>query len=283
MSILNNYNLKNYDCSRDGKNYPILKKPLLNLYIQTTPACNAHCYFCDTRCDSKNFNFEKLQKIVNILSEEIIIGKIAISGGEPLLVPDRVNQIIDICRGLYVTLNTNAYDLETLKKIYPRVKEVHISKHHYKNNINDEIMGIKTPTLLEIYDYGFARKTKINCVYQKGYMESELDLINMMEIMSHYGYKELRNISLLPLTNEGKEKYVDLESLMEYCNKFINDGYMYDHDMCKCFEYIYTANNGRVIKGLIRKTMNDDYSCVKQLVFDGEYLYDGFKKKNIIM
>ena len=274
-------NVKTYGCSRNNQDY-VEVNPKINLYIQTTPACNAQCYFCYTRCHSIGFDFTKLEEIIKELESKVKLGKIAITGGEPLLVPNRVHQIIDICKNHYVTLNTNAFDIKKVKEIYPYVKEIHISKHHYDNKKNDEIMKITTPSLLEIYDYGLTDKVKINCVWQKGYMEKKEDLIKMLELMSYFGFKEIRNISLLPLTQEGIENYINLSDLMKECEAFLNDGYLYDKEMCKCFEFIYLANNGRVIKSLIRQTFNDEYSCVKQLVYDGEHLYDGFKKNNII-
>ena len=276
-------NIKDYTCSRDGINYPKLEKPLINLYIQTTPKCNAKCYFCNTRCKSTSFSLDKLKEVIDFMRSKVLIGKVAISGGEPLLEVDRIKGIVSVCDREYITLNTNAYSLEKLSEVYSLVKEVHISKHHYDNAINDEIMKIKTPTMKEISEKGFSDKVKINCVYQKGIMETKTDMVSMMEEMAKYGFSELRNISLLPLTDAATESYVDLVSLMKDAECFTNDGYLYDKGMCQCFELMYVASNGKLVKSLIRQTFNDDYSCVKQLVFDGEHLYDGFKKKNILI
>jgi len=273
--------VKKYCCSRDNINYPDTI-PHINLYVQTTAACNAKCYFCDTRCSSDEFDFDKLGDVIKELDGKVKLGKIALTGGEPLLNVDRLHKIIEVCGEKYLTLNTNAFNIYRLKEFYPLVREVHISKHHYNNQKNDEIMKIKTPTLAEIYDYGLIDKVKVNCVWQRGYMESFEDLVKMLEFLSYFGYREIRNISLLPLTNKGIEQYVDLVNLMKQCEGFLNDGYMYDKGMCQCFEFMYLAGNGRLVKSLIRQTFNDDYSCVKQLVYDGKHLYDGFKKKNII-
>lgn len=283
MQIFNKeINIKDYNCSRNGILYPSVDIPYINLYVQITPKCNAQCRFCNTHCHSLTFDFAKFQEILDELSRKVIIGKVAITGGEPLLIPDRVIRAINMASKYNVTLNTNAYNLDILKEIYPIVKEIHISKHHYNNQINDTIMGIHTPSLMEIYDYGFADKVKINCVWQKEAIETKEDMIQFMEVLSHYGYKEIRNISLLPLTQYAKDNCIDLTAIMTECESYLNDGYMYDKNMCKCFEFIYIAKNKRLIKSLIRHTYNDDYSCVKQLVFDGKNLYDGFKKNNII-
>lgn len=163
-------NLKNYFCSRDNVTYINNEKPLINLYVQLTPNCNAKCYFCDTRNCNHNFDFEKLKLIIEELDKKIYLGKIAITGGEPLLELDKITKIIDNYKDRYLTLNTNAYDIEKLKMIYSYFKEVHISKHHFDNDKNDEIMKIKTPTLFDLYQNNLIKSTKINCVFQKCYL-----------------------------------------------------------------------------------------------------------------
>lgn len=275
-------NLKNYFCSKDNITYITNKKPILNLYIQLTPFCNAKCFFCDTRNCNDNFNFEKLKIIIDELDKKINLGKIAITGGEPLLELDKLEKIIDNYKDKYLTLNTNAYDIQRLKKVYSSFKEIHISKHHYDNSKNNEIMKIKTPTLCDLYQNNLVEKTKINCVFQKGYMENKNNMVHMMELMSQYQLKELRCISLLPLTEESIKNYICLDDLMKECEVFTNDEYLYDKQACKCFEFLYIAQNGQFVKNLIRQTYNDDYPCIKQFVYDGQYLYDGFKKKNIV-
>ena len=283
--------LKNYYCSRNGIHYENRFIPRINLYIQSTSKCNAKCYFCNTRCKNDNFNFKKLEKTLEKLKElcdndVLTLGKIAITGGEPLLNMGRTKEIIRLCKLYFpntiLALNTNAYDLKRLKEIYFDVDEVHISKHHYDNKINDEIMRISTPSIEDIYDEHLNKIVKINCVWQKGYMETNKDLENMLELLGKFQIKEIRNISLLPLTQKAQTSFVDLKPIMEESKKYLNDGYLYDKNMCECFEFSYLCQNGFIVKSYIRNTINDNYSCLKQFVFDGEYLYDGFKKNNIL-
>lgn len=279
-------NLKTYDCSKDGINYDTLEIPIINLYIQTTPKCNAKCDFCNTRCVNDIFDFEKLKLVIKKLKEKnIVIGKVAITGGEPLLEMERISNILDICNDMYLTLNTNAFDIERLKVFGKdsRIKEIHISKHHYDNNINDKIMSIKTPSIETLALLDFANKIKINCVWQKGGIENYSDLISMMEILGVNGIKELRNISLLPLNEKSIEKYIDLTTIMKECEEFLNNGYLYDKHMCKCLEFVYLSKSGGIVKNIIRQTFDDNYDCVKQFVYDGQFLYDGFKKNNILI
>ena len=275
-------NLKDYSCSRIKDSY-IKMHPIINLYIQTTPCCNGKCDFCDTRNHSTDFDFEKLDYVVRIMNENGIMGKIAIAGGEPLLVMDRVQKIIELCKCNYLTLNTNAFNLNRLKEVYPYVKEVDISKHHYNNVINDKIMGLKTASMEELFENDLVDKTSINCICQKGGISKKEDAIQMIEALGKNHIKNLKLISLLPLTEQAKEKYVSLVPFMKEFEDRMNDGYLYDKDMCQCFRFLTVTDSASLVQTTIRETFNDDYSCIKQFVFTGEYLYDGFRKKNILV
>lgn len=274
-------NLKNYDCKKENQDYRVCQ-PKINLYLQTTPRCNGSCSFCDLRNHSKIFNFDKLKEIVKIMDDNNILGKIAISGGEPLLEIDRTIQIANTFQNYYVTLNTNGSLLKELKEVYPLIKEIDISKHHFKNSINDNILKLKTYSLEDLYLNNLNEKININCVFQKNGLKTKEDLIQMLEVMSKYNFKHLKAISLLPLTKRAKDNFINLNLMMDEFKTYLNNGILYDKDMCKCFEFLYVANNGNIIKTTMRHTFDDNYSCIKQFVYDGEYLYDGFKKNNII-
>lgn len=283
MNLFNKeINLKNYSCTRTKGCYQNMH-PIINLYIQTTPACNGHCNFCDTRNHSQEFDFDLLRYVINVMKENYILGKIAIAGGEPLLKMDRVEKILEICQGNYLTLNTNAFSKERLKSVYPYIKEVDISKHHYLNEENDKIMGLKTVSMEELYKADLVSKTSINCIFQKGGLSSKEDAIQMIETLGKNNIKNLKLISLLPLTEDAKKNFISLTPLMTEFESSMNDGYLYDKEMCQCFRFITVTDSANIVQTTIRETFNDDYSCVKQFVFTGEHLYDGFKKKNILI
>lgn len=275
-------NLKNYSCSRVKYSYTNIH-PVINLYIQTTPCCNGKCNFCDTRNHSTEFDFDKLEYIVKTMNENQIMGKIAIAGGEPLLVMERVYKIIELCKHNYITLNTNAFDLNRLREVYSYMKEVDISKHHYNNDVNDNIMGIKTASMEELFKNDLVDKTSINCVFQEGGLTTKEDAIQMIETLGKNHIKNLKLISLLPLTEMAKKNFVSLVALMKEFEDRLNDGYLYDKEMCQCFRFLSVTDSATLVQTTIRETFNDDYSCIKQFVFTGEHLYDGFRKNNILV
>lgn len=277
-------NLKNYYCSKDNIRYIKTNTPIINLYVQITGKCNAKCKFCNLENIYEDFNFEKFDYILHTLSQNIIIGKVAITGGEPLLNVPKTRRVIKIARKYsnVVTLNTNSFSIDALNKIYDLVDYIDISKHYFNNNVNDRMMNLKTPNLQAISDVDKKSKISINCVMQKGFIDSYLNVIEFLEYIGKYNIKSVKFISLLPLNESAKENYIDPTSIMQKCKHFTNSGMLYDYDMCHCFEFLYLSTSCTTVKVIIKHTTNSDYSCIKQFVFNGKYLYDGFKKNNII-
>lgn len=277
-------NLKDYFCSNDNLYFFKHDTPILNLYVQITGICNASCNFCKRDNICKYFNYEKFDYILKTLSNNIIIGKVAITGGEPLLNFEKTIKVINIARKYadVVTLNTNAFSLKALERVYNLVDYIDISKHHYNNVINDNILKLSTPSLKSIKEIDIDSKISINCVLQKDIIDNYDKVIDFLEYLGYYNIKSAKFISLLPLTNKAIKSYVDPTNIINKCKNFTNSGMLYDHDMCCCFEFLYLSNNYSTIKTIIRHTTNSDYSCIKQFVFNGCYLYDGFKKNTII-
>ena len=277
-------NFKNYDCSYDNNHYRI-RGAMINLYVQATSKCNAKCCFCDTKNKCNNFNYEKFNKVLKELSNRNILKRIAITGGEPLLDELKTMKIIEEAKRYceIISLNTNAYSIDKIDLVYDKVSFIDISKHHYDNNINNRIMGLQTPTINEICNRISNKKIKVNCVLQNSGINSFEELKNMLNILSDKNISEVKFISILPLNQMAVNEFVNPENIMKQCEVYLNDSYLYDKHMCKCFEFMYVSDKGKVIKVTIRYTIDKNYDCVKQLVYDGEYLYTSFNKDKIII
>lgn len=278
-------NVQDYDCSFDNKVYPKLKIPRLNLYVQITKRCNATCKICNTGEICENFDFEKFETVLKELSQKIVIGKVAITGGEPLTCVDKTLRVIRIARKYCstITLNTNGSFHKELERVYPLVDQIDVSKHYYDPQIHDAMMGIETLSLSKIASLDKDNKISINCVLQKGAIDCYDEMINFLEYAGECGIKFVKFISLLPLTEEAVVKYIDPSTMMNQCKRFTNTGMLYDHQMCRCFEFLYLSKACTTIKVIIRHTTNSNYSCVKQFVFNGKNLFDGFLKHTVIV
>lgn len=278
-------NVKDYDCSFDGKQYNKLRVSRINVYVQVTKKCNAFCKFCKRENICEEFDFEKFELILKELSSKVIIGKVAITGGEPLMCLDKTLKVISIARKYckVVNLNTNASFAKELELIYPFVDQIDISKHHYEERVQEEIMRIKTLRFEELKKYDPDSKVSINCVLQKGLIDNYDEMIRFLEYAGKYGIRFVKFISLLPLTKEAIKNYINPLEMIENSKKFTNSGMLYDHDMCHCFEFLYLTNSCSTIKVVIRHTTNSNYCCVKQFVFNGKNLFDGFAKNMVII
>lgn len=74
-------NVKNYDCSFNPNLYEY-RKPVFNLYVQTENRCNAKCDFCNYGKICSNFDYDKLNYILEHLFKKQIIKRISLTGGE---------------------------------------------------------------------------------------------------------------------------------------------------------------------------------------------------------
>ena len=167
--------------------------------------------------------------------------------------------------------------------VYPLVDQIDISKHHYCEQIHKNIMGIETLNLFKIASIDPDHKVSINCVLQKGAIDSYEKMIKFLEYAGESGIKFVKFISLLPLTEEAIANYIDPSDMMNQCKRFTNTGMLYDHQMCRCFEFLYLSKAYTTIKVVIRHTTDSNYSCVKQFVFNGKNLFDGFSKHTVIL
>lgn len=133
-------------------NYPLTSNENItiqnpNFSIVTPGGCNANCNFCfwkkTTPC--KGY-FEKLSNILNNLPEQF--NKISITGGEPTISPylEKILFLIDKYRYPKVVLTTNGFNLlNVYEKFENIVDHVNISRHHYLDNINDNIFNSSMP------------------------------------------------------------------------------------------------------------------------------------------
>lgn len=286
---------KNYDCSRNPQVHTP-RPPLFNLYIQVTDVCNATCRFCDKANHVPKdvaLDVFKLTHILKELTERNIVARISLTGGEPLIKVDRLNQILEsiaeIIPNAYVSLNTNGTHLERFEEIkYPSlIKEIDISRHHYEEQRNCEVFGRQTASLKDIEVFSRRHKhvtLKLNCVMTKNRIYNISDVEQYLETMSQYSLKEVRFISLLNLTEAYQDLYFDVNTLTKhFSEKYANIGDLFDKDICQCFGFMYVASNGFPIKAFIRNTKKAKCNYLRQFVYTPENTFlNGFNGKIIM-
>lgn len=265
--------------------------PSVNLFIKVTKGCNANCPFCSNAgCPTPNssFDVEKLIRIIfELKSKDIIINRVNITGGEPSVVSPLVIRILDAIEkerfdDVHLHLNTNGVTAQARNLMqHPRWDSISISLHHYDTKRLAEIYGCAIPT--ELIEFKEIDKQKVNfsCNLIKGYIDNRDEVRNMLDFTLNAGIPRIGFVALMKLNDFCRKHFIDIEAIPFaeiphiYFIKSKNRG----RD-CKCSNYLYNRNL-KVLEIYMRNYANPRY-CESSLVFDGEYLRQGFHKNNII-
>lgn len=288
--------LKGFYCPTEKREickYDCKDKAQIGLYINVNNICNADCKFCNIHnLQSANLLFDlvKFEKIFKELVERNILNRVAITGGEPFLSFDIVNQILDIIYkytdNLIVTINTNATYIDKIKELnhLNKILGVNISRHHYDDKLNDEIFSCKTATkeqLIELSKFVPSNIIRLKCNLVKGYIDNIDEMKKYLEFASDIGaytvgFVTLREENEFCINNkvEVKDFGQDKDILHISSN--------YDRDYCQCNNYVYRSKNLKFIEVFDRyiQKKNNDY-CF-QLVYSNNELLAGFGKDKII-
>lgn len=286
---------KNYLCSTDCNNL-ISGNCKFNLYIKLTDYCNAKCEYCSNQSSipkEENLDLKKLELVIKELSEKNILNRISITGGEPLLFGDRLNlvlnKIFEILPDAFVTMNTNGinfekiYELDSLNKI----NGIHISRHHYDDNINNKIFGVKTVSKEEIKQLFDKVKNKklirLNCLLIKGLIENIEQVQKYLELSSEIGVFRAGFVSLMPINEYGKDNYINFNDVFnDLSSRFFSTYHYYDSNICECCNGIYLADNNRLVEYYARMTKELNCDYMRQLVYTpNNELLLGFNKRKI--
>lgn len=265
--------------------------PAINLFVKVTNGCNAKCLFCSNANNapsSEKFNLMKLFEIVSeIQKQDIVVNRINITGGEPSLMPDLVQSILDECgkkdyESIHMHLNTNGlFSKSQILMKSVRWDSISMSLHHYDLNKLSKLYGTSISETEFEFNGIDINKVNVSCNLIKGYVDSAEEARKMLDFTIDIGVPRIGFVSLMPVNDYCREHYVDFEDIgleqipKVYFTKSMNRG-----KDCKCSNYLYNKNLN-VLEIYTRNYMNPEY-CESSLVYDGQYLRQGFHKDNII-
>lgn len=266
-------------------------EPYVNVFVKVTKGCNANCPFCSnagSKAQDKPFNVDKLAVILReIQSKQIFINRVNITGGEPSVVPFVVEDILSLMerpefKGIHMHLNTNGLLPESKRMMcHPRWDSISMSLHHYSISKLSELYGC---TLSQsAFDFEGVDMSILNasCNLVKDYIDSPGEAAKMLDFAIDLGIPRIGFVALMKINDYCKEHFIDLEDIhLEtiphvYFTRSMNRG-----KDCKCSNYLYNKNL-KVLEIYMRNYSNP-YYCESSLVYDGEYLRQGFYKDNII-
>jgi organic radical activating enzyme len=275
------------DCTRSKLEKPyIIPHPQYILYVYSTSLCNASCKFCSEKNynrEEKAFESETLKRDLLLLEKQRLLKKISITGGEPFLNIQRLNSVVntifDTLPQADVSITTNGsfleriYELDALEKI----SQIHISRHHYDQEINDSIFGIKTATLSEIAELQTKLKPNalsFNCCLIKDYIDSYREMKEYSETINRQtGISTIGYISLMGDSEYCKENRVDFSQiryeLMTSEDTIVKD-WLYSGDYCKCLTWVDITEEENLINSYWWEIREMSSDVGRQFVYNSD-------------
>lgn len=282
--------LKRFNCNLlnfPGEPIP----PSVNLFVKVTNSCNAHCLFCSNAgvpIVPSKFNIDKLFDIIyEIKSKYIIINRINITGGEPSIVSSLVLKIVQRIieekhDDVHMHLNTNGLlaESQTLMR-HPRWDSISMSLHHYNYHKLSELYGCNIPK--QSFDFNKINKQRLNvsCNLIKGYIDSPHEAKCMLDYMIDLEIPRIGFVALMKVNDYCKEHFVDIEDIQLDTIPHVYFTMSKDRGTdCKCSNYLYNKD-AKILEIYMRNYANPLF-CESSLVYDGEYLRQGFHQNNVI-
>ena len=110
----------------------------------------------------------------------------------------------------------------------------------------------------------------------KNYIGSSEQIVDYLEWASKVGCKDIGFVSLMPINQYCQDEFVDFNELNfdQIHDVFVTKNWNY-HNLCRCRNYVYIAENAELINVYARYYQNSKYSG-NALVFDGLNLRLGF-------
>ena len=282
--------IKSFGCNcLDEPGQPV--EPSVNLFVKVTKSCNARCLFCsnaETSMPNVPFNVPKLLEIVRRLEAAGIgVNRVNITGGEPSVVSALVEEILQKMDDsgfpdIHMHLNTNGLLPQSQRLMrHPRWNSISMSLHHYDLSKLSELYGCKIPDKAFDFEGIDMQHLNASCNLIKGYIDSPEEAAKMLDFALELGLPRIGFVALMKVNAFCQDHFVDLEDIRldtiphVYFTKSMDRG-----SDCKCSNYLYNKDL-KILEIYMRNYANPWY-CESSLVYDGEYLRQGFHQNNII-
>lgn len=283
--------IKDYQCAYGHRLPHKTNIKLINLFVKVTNNCNSHCLFCSNQgVDYKGilFDYEKFWQIVdNLIENDIYINRINITGGEPAMVLNLVERILNKASenkysSIHFHLNTNGI-LPTSQELMrnTRWNSISVSLHHYDLEKLSHIYGTKIDKEALLFKNINLDKVNASCNLIKGFIDSASEVEKMLKYVVSLGLPRLGFVALMKINDYCKTHFVDFDEI-----DFTNIPHFYFTESrnrgkdCKCSNYLFN-HDGKILEVYMRNYANPNY-CESSLLYDGQYLRQGFYDNNII-
>ena len=284
-----NLMVKDYHCAGLDGEYIPKDKLKLWLYINLTNRCNAHCPFCvntsvNTVC--KEISIAKLRHTLKKIKDAV--NGVSITGGEPMLFPDLVDEAATVVTDVLgadtqLELVTNGTRLQKLSALQTesRFSSIHISRHCIHDADHTALMCASAPTWNQIKKYVSEQKDPakvvLNCVLQKGGVDSPEAARSYLELAAWAGVKNVSFVGMFQANQYCRDHYVSPQILtFRQDFRFTIWNQYHDYTFCSCSSGDYLSEHG-YIRFYYRCPGVDRASYVRQLVYEyNDQLLAGF-------
>lgn len=277
--------LRTHQCSLFGAESNPVNDPYINLYVRTK-FCNAKCQFCTFADTASKFNEKKYIEVLNELKSKITVRKIAFTGGEPTLYWEQFKSMVEIASEIIpdasFSMNTDGLRLKRLFEdpIYKKMDNIHISRHHYNDDINNQIFKTKTPTTEELkWAQSLATnpyQLQVSCNLIKGYIDSVDEVFNMLEWVNEVEINNVGLVSLMPVNQYSREHFINFNVRDLIGERFnVTREWAYKN-ACQCTNYVYFPENARQPMRVYHKNTYAPFDINETVIFDGENVKLGF-------
>ncbi len=290
--------VKNYLCSKDGGSYKEMPEQVkLQLSITPTSFCSAKCPFCIAENTSSNNRIDpkKLEKALIALKDAGIIRGITLTGGEPFTDLTLLDEIICMIYELLgfdaeISITTNGHNLHRIGEIkYLRyVDALHVSRHHYDDEINSRIFGIKMPTKRELRDIIHSVSYRdifvLNCMLLKGYIYTAEEVHKYLDFGIETGAGKVSFITCYPCNSYAAEHRIEYPTVINREDpSLLFTRSFCDFEYCRCQDGIYHSPLGDIIEFYARTTSPFECEYCRGLVYGADNrLRAGFKGDIVI-
>lgn len=277
MLKLNQLKLKEKGCLRnDG--YQVDLPNVTSLYVVTNRTCNAHCKFCTFCGQCEDVDIAKLKYALDRIYRYFELSAVHITGGEPTLLLDKVEQICTAAKAkdsfIKTSVNTNGKHLADLAGISV-LDNVALSRHGISDTENFEIFGTTdVAAMRDIVDFPKS-KLHLSCNLIKGHIDSEDKIYQYLEMCSELGVYDVGIVGLMPVNQYCREHYAEYPELHKCITTRSYRNIVNDVAVCECRNWLYRAHNCNMISVYHRHALRNT-EVVSYLVYENNKLRIGF-------
>jgi molybdenum cofactor biosynthesis enzyme MoaA len=290
--------LKNYICSADGISYKQKPEKIqLQLSICPTSYCMASCPFCiANNTKQKQFiDLNKLEDCLRRLNEENLVRGISFTGGEPFtdvkLLNDTLNLVYKVFgKSVEVSVTTNGINLHRVHEIemLSYLDALHISRHHYDDQINARLFGVRVPTNQELseilHSVSYRDLFVLNCMLLKDYIGTQDDVHAFLDFAIAVGAGKVAFMACSPVNDFAKAQTMDYTTVLRADDPSLlfTRGFQ-DFDICRCQDGVYASAEGEIIEFYGRNTNAGDCQYCRGFVYGADnHLRVGYDGEVII-